>query len=114
MLKAIIVAALLVLVGCRILTPYKLEIPQGQALSNEQIAKVKLGMSRSQIRFILGTPLLTDPFHADRWDYISFTSELGQSQQYSRLTLWFAEDKVVAVEQHPASDPSDDTETRGK
>jgi outer membrane protein assembly factor BamE len=43
---------------------------QGNVVTSEQVARVKPGMTRAQVRDILGTPLLTDPFHADRWDYL--------------------------------------------
>ena len=52
------------------ITPYQPEIQQGNYVSQEMISQVKPGMTREQVRFILGTPLLTDIFHADRWDYV--------------------------------------------
>jgi outer membrane protein assembly factor BamE len=52
------------------ITPYRIDIVQGNAVTREQAALIKPGMNRLQVREILGTPLVTDPFHADRWDYI--------------------------------------------
>src|SRR4029079_6304680 len=52
------------------ITPYKIEIVQGNFVSKEQVAALKPGMSRQQVRDILGTPLVTSVFHADRWDYV--------------------------------------------
>src|SRR5258706_4340478 len=61
------------LAGCGVpripgITPYRMEIQQGNFLSQEAITKLKPGMSRDEVKLILGTPLLTDIFHADRWD----------------------------------------------
>ncbi len=53
-----------------LITPYRIDIVQGNAITKEQAAQIKPGMSRLQVRDILGTPLLTDPFHAQRWDYL--------------------------------------------
>jgi outer membrane protein assembly factor BamE len=55
------------------ITPYKVEVVQGNVMTQEQAEAVKAGMSRAQVREILGTPLVADTFHADRWDYV-FTS----------------------------------------
>ena len=52
------------------ITPYRIDIVQGNAVTKEQLALLKPGMTRLQVRDILGTPLLTDPFHAHRWDYV--------------------------------------------
>ena len=53
-----------------IITPYKVEVVQGNVVTSEQVALVKPGQTRAQVRDFLGSPLLTDPFHADRWDYV--------------------------------------------
>ena len=52
------------------ITPYKMDIQQGNLLTQEQVSRLKPGMSKEEVRLILGTPLLTDIFHADRWDYV--------------------------------------------
>ena len=51
-------------------TPYKIDIQQGNFISQEMVAQLKPGMSKEQVRLALGTPLLADAFHADRWDYV--------------------------------------------
>ena len=53
-----------------ILTPYRVEVVQGNVITSEQVALAKPGLTRAQVREVLGSPLLTDPFHADRWDYV--------------------------------------------
>ena len=54
------------------ITPYRMVIQQGNFISQEMVSQLKPGMTREQVRFILGTPLVTDIFHADRWDYVFF------------------------------------------
>jgi outer membrane protein assembly factor BamE len=70
-------------------TPYKVEVVQGNFVSKEQIDALKPGMSRQQVREILGTSLLTDVFHSDRWDYVFTIRRQGVEPQQRRLTLFF-------------------------
>jgi outer membrane protein assembly factor BamE len=83
----------LVLSGCFI-RPYKMDIQQGNYLEQVQLSKLKPGMTRSQVRFLLGTPLLVDPFHPDRWDYLYVDRKKGRLVDYRRLTLYFDGDKL--------------------
>lgn len=76
------------------LTPYRIDIVQGNAVTREQAAQIKPGMSRLQVREILGTPLLTDPFHADRWDYI-FSMRRPNTQVQRRDVIVLFENNVV-------------------
>ena len=79
------------------LTPYRIDVRQGNYVTPEMAAQLKPGQTKDQVRFILGTPLLTDIFHADRWDYAySFTPGHGQPQQ-RRLAVFFADGKLVRV-----------------
>ena len=80
------------------LTPYRIDIVQGNAVTKEQAAAVKPGQSRLQVRDILGTPLLADPFHADRWDYIFMLRRPGSSAQPRSVVVWFEGDVVKAIE----------------
>ncbi|MDP9900368.1 outer membrane protein assembly factor BamE [Variovorax ginsengisoli] len=70
-------------------TPYKVEVVQGNFVSSEQVEALKPGMSRQQVREILGTSLLTDVFHNDRWDYVFTIRRQGVEPQQRRLTLFF-------------------------
>lgn len=75
-------------------SPYRPDIQQGNFVSQEMLAQLKVGQTRDQVRFILGTPLLTDVFHADRWDY-PFRLERGDGElTSSRVTVYFKDDKV--------------------
>lgn len=71
------------------LSPYKIDIQQGNFVSAEMLAQLKEGMTRDQVRFVLGTPLLTDIFHADRWDY-DFRLTKGNGEIIaSRVSVFF-------------------------
>lgn len=79
------------------LSVYRLDIRQGNFVTQEQAAQLKLGQTREQVRFVLGTPLLTDPFHANRWDYVyRYDPGKGDVQQRS-LTVFFEDNKLVRV-----------------
>lgn len=81
-----------------LVTPYKIDIVQGNFVSREQAAALKEGMSRMQVRDILGTPLLTDVFHADRWDYVFTFKRQGVEQQSRHVTVFFQGDALVRVQ----------------
>jgi outer membrane protein assembly factor BamE len=79
------------------LTPYRMTIQQGNYLSQEMVAQLKPGMTREQVRYVLGTPLVTDMFHADRWDYV-FYRELPDGKREQRsLSVVFEKDKLARV-----------------
>ena len=75
------------------ITPYKVEVVQGNFVSQEQVRALQRGMSRQQVREILGTPLLTSVFHADRWDYVFTIKRQGVPEQERRLTVFFDGDR---------------------
>lgn len=76
--------------GLFIVTPYSVEVVQGNFVSREQVDLLKAGMSRQQVREILGTPLLTDVFHSNRWDYVFTIRRQGVLPQQRSLTLFFS------------------------
>ena len=80
------------------ITPYRIDIVQGNAITKEQAALIKPGMSRLQVRDVLGTPLLTDPFHANRWDYIFTLRRPGAELQRRSVVVHFEGDSVKAIE----------------
>ena len=83
----------------KIFRPYVPDIVQGNFVSSEQYAKLKLGMTREQVRQILGTPLLADYFHANRWDYVFEFKRNGEVVgKDRRVTLFFDGDKLVKFE----------------
>ena len=65
--------AVLLLGACsvpRVVTEYRIDVQQGNVLNQEMVAQLRPGQTRDQVRFLLGTPMLIDMFHADRWDYV--------------------------------------------
>lgn len=81
-----------------VVTPYKIDILQGNVVTREQAAALKAGMSRDQVRDILGSPLLASVFHADRWDYVFTFRRQGQTPQQRRLTAFFKADLLEKFE----------------
>ena len=84
-----------------LVTPYKMDIVQGNFVSKEQAAAIKPGMSRAQVRDILGTPLLTSIFHADRWDYVFTFKRQGVESQSRKVTVFFKGDGLERIEADP-------------
>ena len=71
-------------------TPYKVEVVQGNVVTKEQVDLLRAGMSRQQVRELLGTPLLADIFHANRWDYVFTIKRQRVEPQQRRLTVFFS------------------------
>jgi outer membrane protein assembly factor BamE len=80
------------------LTPHKIDIQQGNYVDQEMVAKLKPEMTRSQVRFILGTPLVADVFHPARWDYVYLTGNAGDVNRQRRITVVFDGDKLTRIE----------------
>ena len=80
------------------LTPYRIDIVQGNAVTREQAALLRPGLTRLQVRDILGTPLVADPFHADRWDYIFMLRRQGTEAQRRSVVVHFDGNVVKSVE----------------
>ena len=76
---------------------YKMTVQQGNIVTEEMVDRLEPGMTKRQVRYLLGTPLLVDMFHSDRWDY-TYTIRRGhQAMEAKRLTLYFKEDALVRV-----------------
>jgi len=109
---AMLLGSLLVLPGCSsvrerlpnmpsigsLVTPYKIDIQQGNVVTREQAQALKPGMPRAQVRDILGSPLLTSVFHGDRWDYVFTFRRQGQPLQERKLTVFFKGEAMDRVE----------------
>jgi outer membrane protein assembly factor BamE len=78
-------------------TPYRIDIQQGNFVSQEMVAQLKPGMSREQVRFVLGTPLVADIFHADRWDYVYYRDTPGKPRETRKLSVFFEDNKLARV-----------------
>lgn len=81
-----------------VITPYRVEIVQGNAITREQIERVKPGQTRTQVREALGSPLLADPFHAQRWDYVFLLRRPGTEPQQRSVVVLFEGDVVKSVD----------------
>lgn len=80
------------------LAPHQIDIQQGNYVTQEMVAKLKPGMSRRQVRFALGTPLVVDPFHADRWDYVYVLQKQGRRVEQRHIVVIFKDDKLQRIE----------------
>ena len=90
-----------------IVTPYRMDMVQGNFVSKEQAAAIKPGMSRAQVRDILGTPLLTSVFHADRWDYAFTFKRQGLEPQARKVTVFFKGDVLDRIDADPLPSEAD-------
>jgi outer membrane protein assembly factor BamE len=77
-----------------LITPYRIDILQGNVVVREQVDALQPGMSREQVRNIMGTPLLASAFHADRWDYVFSLKRQDQLVQQRRVTVFFEQDML--------------------
>lgn len=106
MQKLVLSAALAALLsGCHGLGVYKIDIDQGNVVTREQAEQLKVGMSPTQVRFLLGNPLVTDTLHIDRWDYAytfrpgTYAQRANQEKVFKRaLTIWFDAGKVARID----------------
>ncbi len=102
---ALVLASATLLSGCGslsnpetlfgLLTPYRIDVVQGNVVTQEVMALIQPGLGRAQVREILGTPLLADPFHANRWDYVFTIRRQGVADQKRNITVFFENDVVA-------------------
>lgn len=103
-MRLLAIASLCVLGACKevpvlpTITPHRMEIQQGNFVTQEMVAKLQPGMTRNQVRFILGTPLVVDPFRSDRWDYFYVLQKRGTTVEQRRIVVVFKDDKLDRVE----------------
>jgi outer membrane protein assembly factor BamE len=103
-LFALVALSVTILGGCSYVpripgvTPYRIDIQQGNYISSDMVAQLKPGMSREQVRLTLGTPLLTDIFHADRWDYVYWYERPGAKPEQRKLTVFFEDGKLLRLD----------------
>jgi outer membrane protein assembly factor BamE len=80
------------------ITPYRSDVVQGNFLSSEQVALLRPGLSRTDVRNVLGTPLVTSLFHADRWDYVFTLKRQGAADQSFRYAVYFNGEALARFE----------------
>jgi outer membrane protein assembly factor BamE len=93
--------------ACSALTPYKLPIQQGNIVAAESLTKLKSGMSKNQVVQVLGTPMVNDVFHANRWDYVHYVSKRGTMFDKNHIALIFEDEKLARLvgDNIPALEP---------
>jgi outer membrane protein assembly factor BamE len=86
---------------------YQVSVQQGNKLEDKNVAAVEVGMTRNQVRFLLGSPVTADPFHSDRWDYVYYFRE-GRSDNPDRrwMIVWFNDNFVSKIEKDVPVKPS--------
>lgn len=77
---------------------HRVDIQQGNVIDQEMINKLEPGMDKDKVKFIMGTPLVQDPFHSDRWDYIYSMEPGGGEREQRRITLYFRNDKLAYID----------------
>ena len=92
----VLLATLVLNTGCNLI--YKQNVQQGNAHEQEDLDQVELGMTKKQVAYLLGTPAVHDPFHKDRWDYISMFSRRGGEPVRRLVTLTFENDLLIATD----------------
>lgn len=85
-------AACILLAGC----VYRIDVQQGNYVTQDAVARLKVGMTKAEVRQALGTPLLVDIFHADRWDYYFSHVKGGKREDGKRFSVFFEADKVAS------------------
>ena len=92
----------LLLAGCSYLPAilYRIDVQQGNVVTEEMVEKLKPGMTKSQVLFVLGSPLILDAFRDNRWDYVYLFREKGELIEQKRMTVFFEDDMLVSIENH--------------
>lgn len=93
---------------------YRPPIQQGNVVSQEQVNELKPGMTKRQVKFLLGTPMLTDVFHANRWDYAYTFGEGSTPTDMRRVTVYFEDDRLVRIAGDLRPQPEGERETPEK
>ncbi|UJP05864.1 MAG: outer membrane protein assembly factor BamE [Nitrosomonas sp.] len=92
--------ALLIVTGCSVPGLYRIDVQQGNVVTEEMLEKLKPGMTRSQVLFVMGSPLMVDAFRDNRWDYVYLFRERGDLVEQKRMTLFFDGDYLVNIENY--------------
>jgi outer membrane protein assembly factor BamE len=90
---------LTLLSGCNseLLTIYKIDVQQGNAVEVEKVEQLTIGMTKEQVKFLLGSPMLTDIFHPERWDYVYFLIPGYGEQERRHVSIIFSGDKIIEI-----------------
>lgn len=98
LLTSLTLVGLLALAGCSFPGVYKIDIQQGNVVTQDMIDQLRPGMTRRQVRFIMGNPLIQDTFHTNRWDYLYSLQPGGGQRQQERMSIFFNDsDQLVSL-----------------
>ena len=102
LLPVLLLAAMLSATGC----VYRANISQGNIVNEEDLDQVELSMTRNQVRFLLGTPMIDDPFHTDRWDYVYYL-KIGRRDAAAKrwVSILFTDDTVSEIRRDQELNP---------
>ena len=91
--------ASLPLSGCsdRLRIVHKIDVQQGNVVNQDEVDQLEIGMTRNQVQYIMGSPIVVDVFHQDRWDYMYFLQPGYGERQQERVTLHFEGDSLASV-----------------
>ena len=105
--NSIILLALFIALAATAGCVYRANISQGNLIKQEDLDQVEVGMTRSQIRFLLGTPMIDDPFHRDRWDYVYYLKIGRKDAALKRwVSVFFADDRVSEIRKDQELEPA--------
>jgi len=91
---AVLSATAVLPTGC---TPYRIDVQQGNVVTQEMLARLRPDLTRQQVRYVMGTPLVADTFHPERWDYFYNLDKPGSPGERRRITLVFDQDRLKRV-----------------
>jgi outer membrane protein assembly factor BamE len=115
LLISIVCSAALIVTGCSSFPwVYRIDVQQGNVISQEKLNQVKPGMTKRQVRFLMGTPLIEDPFNQNRWDYV-YTNQPGHEKRTEKqVTMYFHGDQLARIEGDMRPQPSAAQATKPK
>lgn len=107
LLIPIVCAVSAVVTGCSNWLPgaYRVDVQQGNIVEQDALNRVQPGMTQEQVRYLLGTPLINDPFHQDRWDYYYADKQSGDVSERYRVTLFFEQGRLARLEGDKRPEP---------
>ncbi len=88
---------------------YKISIVQGNVITQDMVDQLRPGMTKRQVMFVMGSPLVRDPFHQDRWDYVYNFEPGGGTRGGERLTVYFVDDQLIRFEGDFVPTPEEDS-----
>jgi len=85
------------LASCSYIRPHRIDIQQGNIIEQEKVNQLKIGMRKDQVQFVLGTSMLMDVFHSNRWDYIHTMKNGHNKMEKKHIVMYFKDDKLIKI-----------------